>query len=310
MSYDRQLAASYDYCRTITASLARNFYYGIRVLPKPKRDALCAIYAFMRRSDDFSDNDEVDDRAGVLARWRAMLDLALCGDADAFARACEGDLLLPAFRDAAQRYQIPSRYFHDLIDGVEMDLTINSYEAFDDLHRYCYRVASIVGLTCVHVFGFADDAATGGSALQFAEWNGIAFQLTNILRDVREDAERGRVYLPLEDLRRFGFADAETFVREGVARGTSDPRFVELMQFEVNRARDFYEQARPLLGMIDADSRGALWAMTTIYRGLLERIAASGYDVVTRRVGVPRSQKLKVMATAWLRKGNVRWSAA
>ncbi len=305
------LAASYDYCRITTASLARNFYFGIRVLPKPKRDALCAVYAFMRRSDDYSDEDDaparagVDDKPALMAQWRATLAAALSGDAAAFELAGEADVLVPAFRDAVDRYRIPHAHFHELIDGVEMDLTINSYETFDELYRYCYRVASIVGLVCIHVFGFSDEKAR-----QLAEWNGIAFQLTNILRDVREDAERGRVYLPLEDLRRFGFADTKAFVREGIAQGSRDRRFVELMQFEANRARNYYEQAKPLLGLIDADSRAALWAMTTIYRELLERIVASNYDVVTQRVSLPKAQKLVVLATAWWKRDRIEWPQA
>lgn len=293
------LAASYDFCRTTAAAQARNFYFGIRVLPKPKRDALCAVYAFMRRTDDYSDDDEVVDKSASLARWRATVAAALNHDPSAYERAeqaGESDVLLPAFLDAVERYRIPHSYFHELIDGMEMDLALNTYETFEDLYRYCYRVASIVGLVCIHVFGFSE-----ARAKQLAEWNGIAFQLTNILRDLREDAERSRVYLPLEDLHRFGFADAETFVREGIAHGPAERRFVELMKFECDRAHEYYRKAAPLLDLIEPDSRAALWAMTTIYRTLLERIAASGYEVVTRRVSVPKPRKFAVLATAWLR---------
>ena len=190
---ENEVAQSYAECRRVAREAASNFYYAFFMLPQAKRDALCALYAFMRLVDDVSDTvGSAADKQRGLARWRAALDAAVAGDVS-------GHPILPAFADTIERFHIPPRYFHDLISGAEMDLTVGEYATFDRLREYCYRVAGTVGLTCLHVFGFDDPHAP-----DLAEKLGIAFQLTNILRDVPKDYEMGRVYLPLEDLAQFG----------------------------------------------------------------------------------------------------------
>src|SRR6202046_1543816 len=208
--------ASYDYCRNLARSAARNLYYGFRLLPQAKRDALCALYAFMREVDDISDEPgELTVKQRGLADRRAEMDRALAGE------RLESPVW-PAFRDTLERYNIPSRYLHDLISGAEMDLTVNVYETFEGLREYCYRVAGTVGLCCVHVFGFTDPRAP-----EYAERLGIAFQITNILRDVRADYDRGRVYLPREDLRQFSCVPAEE-----IPKANASEAFRSLVKFE------------------------------------------------------------------------------
>src|SRR5207302_11212368 len=190
--------------------------------------------------------------------------------------------ILPAFHDVTRKYAIPKRFFHDLIDGAEMDLTKTRYETFDELYRYCYRVASVVGFVCIHVWGFSG----GDSAYVPAEACGLAFQLTNILRDVKEDAQRGRIYLPLEDLQRFGYSEQD------LLNGVADSRFHELMRFEAARAREYYDKALPLIPLIDPASRPTSVIMYRIYRCLLDKIESHGYDVFSRRAKLSAARKV------------------
>ena len=213
---------SYAYCRKVARTRARNFYYSFVLLSKPQRAAMCAIYAFMRYCDDLS--DEPGATRSAIERWRADLDAALDG-------RFSGHPVWPAFHDAVSRYAIPHRYFHEMIDGVASDLEPRRFETFGQLYRYCYQVASVVGLTVVHIFGFESPAA-----LPLAEKCGIAFQLTNILRDIREDLERGRLYLPIEDLRRFGVSEQD------LRAATRNPAFLRMMRFETQRARSYYDE--------------------------------------------------------------------
>src|SRR5437870_9245204 len=262
MPGDKDLAASLEYCRRVARAAARNFYYGFALLPAAKRDALCALYAFMRRADDISDSDRtVQDKSEALKAWRAALERALRGQ-------YEGSRILPAFHHTVQKYQIPAAYFHDLLEGAEMDLTVRVYPTFKLLERYCYCVAGTVGLCCVYVFGFEDS-----TALEFAPKLGTAFQLTNILRDVPEDYAMGRVYLPQEDLDRFGCAESD------LGNSVASPAFIELMRFEAERAWQYYSETAPLLQLISRDSQAALWTLRQIYSRILEKIEASGYDV-------------------------------
>jgi phytoene synthase len=276
-----RLAASYLHCRRVARAAARNFYYGISLLPAEKRDALCAIYAFMREADDISDSSgALDEKQQRLAAYRGALDRALAGEFGS-------QPAWPAFHHAVAQYRIPSRYLHDLISGTEMDLTVSSYPTFDRLREYCYRVAGTVGLTCIHVFGFEDQRAPG-----LAEKLGIAFQLTNILRDLPEDAAMGRFYLPQEDLDRFGVNVAEL---SGPRVG---PALWEMMQFETRRAWEFYEEGLQLLPLIHRDSRAALWALARVYSGILIRIEASGYDVFSARPSLSTAEKTWIMLRA------------
>jgi phytoene synthase len=228
---------------------------------------MCAIYAFMRYCDDLSD-EPGDAKAAAIDAWKHDLEEALKGSYSKYPG-------WPAFHDAVQRYGIPHEYFYDMIDGVRSDLEPRDIQTFEELYRYCYEVASVVGLVIIHIFGFESQEAP-----KLAEKCGIAFQLTNILRDVKEDQERGRIYLPREDRQRF-----------------SD--FRELMRFEAERARRYYEESRPLIGLVHPRSRPSLWALVEIYRRLLERIAASDFDVFAKRIRVPTLEKAAIVARAW-----------
>jgi squalene synthase HpnC/squalene synthase HpnD len=281
--------ASYDVCQRIVKAAHSNFYYAFFLLPKPKRDALTALYAFMRLVDDVADEgDNIADKQRGLAKWRAAFDSAVTRHASTPALASPlGASVLPALVDTMQRYRMPSRYLHDLISGAEMDLTVKTYPTFERLKEYCYRVAGTVGLTCTHVFGFRDSRA-----LDLAEKLGLAFQLTNIIRDVHEDYNLGRVYLPEEDLARYGVAAADF----GLSHATLGVR--ELLRFEAERAWQFYEQGAELLNLIDEDSRGTLWLLAHTYSALLARIEAQDFAVFGERVRLSRAEKMVFIARA------------
>ena len=269
------LATSYAFCRRVARTRARNFYYSFLLLSREQRDAMCAIYAFMRYCDDISEGEGASREA--IDRWRGDLDRALAGQ-------YSDNPLWPAFHDTIQRYQIPCQYFHEMISGVSSDLEPRQIQTFDELYRYCYQVASVVGLTIIHIFGFESK-----EALALAEKCGIAFQLTNILRDVREDAENQRVYIPLEDIRRFGADLAKR-----------DESFIRLLSFEAERAHRYYEESRPLVELVHKRSRASLWALIEIYRRLLTRIERSNFDVFSRRIRVPTWEKIGILLTAAL----------
>jgi squalene synthase HpnC len=287
---------SYDECHRIARAAHSNFYYAFYLLPKQKRDGLAALYAFMRLVDDVADegNDLAAKQRG-LADWRAALDDAITGQAhlvDGSAALTSASPrgaieVLPALVDTMQRYNMPSRYLHDLISGAEMDLTLRSYPTFDRLREYCYRVAGTVGLTCTHVFGFHDPRA-----LDLAEKLGLAFQLTNILRDVHEDYAAGRVYLPEEDLARYGVSPPDF----GKSEATLGVR--ELLRFETDRAWQCYEEGSALFGLIDAESRGALWLLVHTYSALLARIEFLDFAVFGERVRLSKPEKMVFIAKA------------
>ena len=193
-----------------------------------------------------------------------------------------------ALADSVQRFNIPQQYFVEVIDGVEMDLTRRRYATFDDLRRYCYRVASAVGLICIEIFGYQNSATK-----LYAERLGIAFQLTNIIRDVKEDAARNRIYLPLEDLQRFGVTEDE------ILKSAYTPGFNRLMEFEAARARDFYREADAALASEDRPAMLAAEGMRLIYSALLERIERSGYRVFDGRLSVSAPRKIYLVGRAW-----------
>jgi 15-cis-phytoene synthase len=297
----RRLAEAYRVCREIARKEAKNFYYAFVALPEAKRDAICAVYAFMRHADDLSDDEGVSiaERQDRLDRWLAAWHEASAG-------GVADDPVFVALRDAQRRFDIPSQLLEQLVEGTTMDLrrvetTTNrdavrydTYESFDELYRYCYLVASVVGLVCIRIFGYQDPRAE-----KLAEETGIAFQLTNILRDVREDAERGRIYLPLEDLRRFGVTQ-EQLAAVHDEHGLAEP-MRELLQWESRRAEEYYESGQKLLPLIDADSRPALWVLITIYHRLLLKIKGMSYDVFSSRVSVPTYEKLAILGWGTLR---------
>jgi len=291
------LEHSYMACHDVARAARSNFYYAFYLLPKPKRDGLAALYAFMRLVDNVADDgDDVAVKQRGLAQWRAALDRAVTGygafidgsSALAFQPGPEGaSEVLPALVDTMRRFNMPGRYLHDQISGAEMDLTVHSYPTFDRLREYCYRVAGTVGLTCTHIFGFKDPRA-----LDLAEKLGLAFQLTNIIRDVHEDAGRGRVYLPDEDLARFNVSPA-VFCK---SEGTLGIR--ELLRFEADRAFQLYEEGSELLDLIDADSRGTLWLLIHTYNALLARIESLDFAVFGERIRLSKAEKMLFIARA------------
>jgi phytoene synthase len=269
---------SYAWCERLARQQAGNFYHAFRLLPTAQRRAMCALYAFMRVADDRTDGPEsIAEKRLALAGWRQQLDEALTGHYH--------HPLHAAFHHTVEQYGIPRRYLDEVLDGVGMDLDTGRYDTFADLYRYCYRVASAVGLACIHIWGFAEERAK-----EHAEAAGIALQLTNILRDLGEDAARGRVYLPREDLERFGYGI------EDLERGARDVRFRELMRFQVERARRYYESAEPLAGLLDPAGRAVFLVMLRTYRGLLEAIVRRDYDVFRSRVRLSRLRKLWLAA--------------
>jgi phytoene synthase len=327
-----QLAAAYGVCRSISRASARNFYYSFLALPREKRNAMCAVYAFMRHADDISDTpgSNIAEKRDKLAQWIESLHRVIDGEPT-------DDPVLLALSDTQLHYDIPLSLLDQLVAGTAMDLEEETslpdaipvaspatiqfdgpgaashqrsltaervavhdrvrarYETFADLYQYCYHVASVVGLVCIRIFGYHDPAAE-----PLAELCGVAFQLTNIIRDVREDAAMGRVYLPQQDLQRFGCDPAEL-------AGNDSPvvlaeRFRSLLEFEVQRARDLYGSAESLLPLIDEDSRPALWVLVTVYSRLLEKIAARNYDVFSQKVRLTGLEKLRILAQGiWLR---------
>jgi len=291
-----QVAAAYGVCRQITRSAARNFYYGFLVLPRERRDALSAVYAFMRHSDDLSDDPGLTrlEREDKLMEWRDALHRVAAGEHT-------DDPVLLALADAQQRFKIPLELFDRLVEGTAMDVPRQTgqsirYQTFDDLRRYCYHVASVVGLICIKIFGYRDPAAEA-----LAEQCGLAFQLTNIIRDVKEDAAMGRVYLPQEDLERFG-RTASDLEPARLKNGFDARSLRPVLEFEANRARELYRAADQLLPLIDVDSRPALWVLVEIYRRLLEKIAASGYDVFGKKIRLSRREKLSVLSRGFWRR--------
>ena len=297
-----QLAAAYASCRAIARGSAKNFYYAFLALPRDKRNAICAVYAFMRRADDICDHATLpyQERRGRLADWLEAAHKVFNGEPN-------DDAVLFALADAKRRFQIPVELFDQLVAGTAMDLDIGASSGdanapavlcptFDDLYRYCYHVASVVGLVCIRIFGYRNPAAE-----PLAEKCGIAFQLTNIIRDVKEDAAMGRVYIPGEDLERFD-RSPEVFSAQSLSNGFEPAAYRPLLEFEAARAREFYSAAGELMKLIDEESRPALWVLVEIYRRLLDKIAKQNYDVFTARVELSTAEKLSVLSQGLLRR--------
>src|SRR5262245_19870526 len=249
------LQQSYALCQRLARKSASNFYFSFLLLPRQKRRAMCALYAYLRRVDDLGDDEQYGNasRSAALARLRIELDRALDGDAR--------DPILHALADTVARYHIPREYVTAVLDGMERDLTGRRYETFDELEEYCYHVASVVGLSCIYIWGFR-----GPEALEPARQCGIAFQLTNIFRDLKEDTSRGRVYLPLEDLRRFRCSI------EDLSRGEVNSRLLSLIEFEAARAEELFHAAAALEPLLHRDGRRVFRAMMETYGSLLRKI--------------------------------------
>jgi phytoene synthase len=291
------LDAAYAECRAIAKREAKNFYYSFVALPAPRRNAICAIYAFMRQADDLADDDSLSRQErrvrldAWLADWHRVCGGSVSDDSGT------ADPVFLAVRDATERFGIPLSLLDELIAGVTMDVqhaasdlpdAPDTYATFDDLYRYCYLVASVVGLVCIRIFGYRDQRAE-----KLAEKTGIAFQLTNILRDVAEDASRNRVYLPLEDLARHAVSLDSLLHRVPNAPPTANER--ALIAEIASRAEKFYESAQLLLPLIDRESRPALWVLVRIYHGLLKRIELANYDVFSQRASVPMREKVGIL---------------
>jgi phytoene synthase len=278
------VSGAYEHCEMLTRRASSNFYWGFRLLPHDRRRALCAVYAFCRAADDLADEPGRDtDPRRLLARWREELE-----------RAYAGRPVHPvgvALADTVARFAIPREHFDAVIDGVEMDLDRNRYETWEgDLEQYCYRVAGAVGLVCIEIFGYLD-----ASARQYAVELGLAFQLTNILRDVADDAQRGRIYLPRADLKRFGCREEDVLV------GHCTEAFRQVMAFECARAGEHYGRARFLLAEDDRQSLAPAEAMRLIYEQLLRRIMLRHYDVFGPKVRLTRPEKAGLAVAAWMR---------
>lgn len=298
MSID--LATAYTYCRNVARNEAKNFYYAFVALPKHKSDAMCAIYAFMRKADDLSDDESIS-----IADRRVMMHEWLEAWRNARAGAPTSDPVFIALNDTQQRFGIADELLEQLVSGTTLDLLetkdgvtrvtmpngapAEAYETFDDLYRYCYLVASVVGLVCIRVFGY-----TNPQAEIYAEHTGIAFQLTNILRDVREDAERGRIYLPLDDMQAAG-TSLEQLAKATAWDKSAAREALPLLQHEIARAEEFYRASDKLIPLLDRDSRAAMEVLVTIYHQLLKKIAADPTAVFNQRVSVPTSRKLAIL---------------
>jgi phytoene synthase len=292
---DARTAEAYLFCREVARREAQNFYWAFRVLPRYKSDAMCAVYAFMRRADDISDDESKSietrraEMAAWLQSWRASRSVT--------SGAQTADPVFLALGDTQRRFNIPDNLLEELVAGTTMDLEpssvgaagVQTYATFEDLYQYCYLVASVVGLVCIKIFGYTDPRAE-----QFAEETGAAFQLTNILRDVKEDVERGRVYLPMDLLDEFGETPAE--LHELAAGRAMTERERGMLATLAIRAEKYYLAANKLIPLLDRDSRAAMWVLVTIYHRLLARIADRKMEVFRERVALSTAEKLTVLA--------------
>lgn len=294
---NHQLNHAYAVCKGVARRAAKNFYYGFLVLPSEKRNAFCAVYAFMRHADDISDDPglDPDQKRQKLGEWLQAAN-------EAFAGRPTDDPVLMALADAQKRFTIPPQLFEKLVQGTSMDLDIPAAAGvpaivcptFDDLKQYCYYVASIVGLVCIHIFGYEDKKAEF-----LAEDCGLAFQLTNIIRDVKEDAGMGRIYLPEEDLARFNLGQ-DQFTPASLSHPAVPAQLRPVLEYEADRARRYYESAKWLMELIEEDSRAGLWVLVEIYSRLLKKITARDYDVFTERVSLTFWEKLRVLSRGFL----------
>lgn len=277
------LAAAYAECRQVTRREARNFYFAFLTLPAKQRRAIYVAYTFCRYCDDSVDAEGAHaQKLERISRLRRML-------ADAYAGRAAAPLFL-GLADVAETYRIPQEYFQEVLNGVESDLVKTRYADFAELRRYCYQVASAVGLICIHIFGCRGGAAARQRAVDL----GLAMQLTNICRDVREDWELGRVYLPQDEMARFGVSESD------LAAGVITPALAALLQFQINRAREHFASGRQLLPYLPRRSRACPAALGLIYGGVLDQIAGAGYDIFQERISLSKGRKLRLMAQAWL----------
>jgi 15-cis-phytoene synthase len=296
-----ELDKAYQYCENVTKLHARSFYFAAKFLPVNKQRAVYPIYAFCRHVDD--EIDEIGDgnqteAIKAVERWRNFLGeiyqpikpgkYELKSEVER-PKTKDQELVFTAWRDLLRTYRIPSELPLELVQGVLMDTSINRYETFDELYIYCYRVASTVGLMSSEILGYADERA-----LEYAEAMGIGMQLTNILRDVKEDAAMGRIYLPQEDLRRFNVSEEQIFASE------YDENFARMMKFQVARARGFYEKGEKGIALLEKDSRFTVLLASRIYAKIMDEIERQNYDVFARRARTSKMQKILSIPRIWL----------
>lgn len=289
------LEESYEYCRQITAKYSKTFYLGTLLMPKAKRSAIWAIYVWCRRTDELVDGPQAKlTTPETLDFWEQQLESVFAGQP-----IDDPDVALV---DTLQRFPVDIQPFRDMIEGQRMDLCRNRYETFEELNLYCYRVAGTVGLMSSAVLGVDNthlNAPWYPESAYLPEEEaialGIANQLTNILRDVGEDTGRNRIYLPLEDLKRFNYSEQDLF------NGVIDDRWRSLMQFEIDRAREYYQKAESGIKALNPDGRWPVWSALMLYQGILDVIIKNDYDVFSRRAFVPTPNKMLYLPVAWLR---------
>jgi phytoene synthase len=271
-----------DSAKEISKKSKSSFYYAFSLLPAHKRDAMNTVYAFCRKTDDIVDEgtDSTDYKFQQLVKWRLELERA-------FNNESEFSLLNKTATTISQ-FKIPIDHFFELIKGMEMDLQKNRYESFEELKTYCYRVASTVGLMCIEIFGYRHD-----SAKLFAENLGIALQLTNIIRDVAKDAKNNRIYIPLEDMRKFHYTE------EDLLSSKYNLHFINLMEFQAERAKKYFDSATAMLNLDDKASMFAARAMQHIYYRILERIIQAKYDVFNKDISISKIEKVGISLGVW-----------
>ena len=280
-----ELDQAYHHCQLVAREHARNFYYAFRTLPPRKRRASYAAYAYCRLCDDIADGDaDVERKREQLVEVRAALSTALDNDGPHTDQRPE----FRALAHATSSFQIPHRYFLEILEGVESDLVKTRFADFGELRAYCYGVASVVGLICIEVFGYDDPRAS-----DYAIDMGIALQLTNILRDVKEDADRDRIYIPQDEMTRFGYSESD--LKSGVVNDS----FRALMKFQADRARSYYAASRPLFNLLESRSRVCPRVLHAAYGAILDRIEQSGFDVFSQRIGLTATQKIMITARLW-----------
>ncbi|MBA4123267.1 MAG: phytoene/squalene synthase family protein [Acidobacteria bacterium] len=292
-SSSNEIEKAYRYCETVTKTHAKSFYFAAKFLPKPKRQAVYPIYAFCRHVDDAVDDAESSSEEKVveaIEKWKAILDeiYQIAETKDQRPKTKDQNLVLFAWQDLLETHKIPQNLPLELMQGVLMDTHTKRYETFDELYIYCYRVASTVGLMSSEILGYSDKIA-----LRYAEALGIAMQLTNILRDMKEDAAIGRIYLPQEDLRKFGVS------KEQILAGEINDNFIEMMKFQIGRARDYYRTGEKGISLLEKDSRFTVLLASRIYARILDEIERQNYDVFTRRAHTTFAQKLLSIPKIW-----------
>lgn len=278
---DAALRRAYKQSEKITAEHSKSFHFASGLLPEEKRSAVRALYAFCRTVDDIVDESTDDTRESQLDYWRGMVE---------HASFLDGDLVAAAWTDTLTRYHIPRHYALQLIDGVNRDLTQSRYQTFEELTTYCYGVASTVGLMSMYIIGFESN-----KAVPYAIKLGVALQMTNILRDVGEDFQNGRLYLPREELAFYGIREQD------IADGRVTDNWRQFMKFQIERTRQIYEESWKGVKMLEREGQFAIGAASVFYQGILDEIEKNDYDVFTRRANLSAMGKISKVPALWLK---------